>query len=99
MSSAQRPPTDPRPPIHASNAWNPTGRTLKPVPGCRLYYTHLDGLAGPRTPVLLGTQQHLSFVADLEGHVDARDVREAVLRATRLYPHLVDLVPTLGARA
>lgn len=69
------------------------------MPGCRLYYTYLDGLAGPRTPVLLGTQQHLSYVADLEGHVPESEVREAVLRTTRLYPHLVDLGPALGERA
>jgi len=52
------------PQIHATNAWNPTGRNLEPVPGTRLYYAHAETLGGPRTFVLLGDQQHLTFVGD-----------------------------------
>jgi hypothetical protein len=80
-----------RAPIHASNAWNPTGHTLAPVPGCRLYYAHVDRLSGPRTLVLLGDQQHLTFVADFDGHLPAGELRAATLGAAGLYPHLVDL--------
>src|SRR5437667_9100647 len=47
-------------PIHATNAWNPTGRNLLPIPGTRLYYAHAEALNGPRTFVLLGDQQHLT---------------------------------------
>jgi hypothetical protein len=89
-------PTDRRPPIHATNQWNPTGHTLLPVAGCRLYYAHATALAGPRTYVFLGTQQHLTFVADLEDHRPAGELREAVVRESRLYPHLVDLEPAPG---
>ena len=80
-----------RPPIHASNAWNPTGQNLAPVPGCRLYFAHVDRLSGPRTLVLLGDQRHLTFVADLEGHLAATELREAAIQSAGLYPHLVDL--------
>ena len=55
--------------IHATNAWNPTGLNLRQVAGTRLYYVHAEGLHGERTYVLLGTQQHLTFVADLPDHV------------------------------
>lgn len=88
--------TDPTPVttgIHATNAWNPTGRPLRPVPGCRLYYTYVEGLAGARTYVFLGTQQHLSFAGDLEGHVPEGQIRDTMIRAYGLYPHLVDLDP------
>jgi hypothetical protein len=83
-------------PIHATNAWNPTGRDLQPVDGTRLYYTHLDALSGPRTYVLLGTQKHLTFVADLEGHVPSTDLRDRVVAEYGLYPHLVDTEPAEG---
>ena len=79
-----------RPRVHASNAWNPTGRDLLPVAGSRLYYTHALTLGGDRTQVFLGSQQHLTFVAELEGHVPANEVRDAVLKASHLYPHLLD---------
>ena len=82
-------------PIHASNAWNPTGHTLSPVPGCRLYYAHVERLSGPRTQVLMGTQRHLTFVADFEGHVPEEELRERVV-ASGVYPHLVDLEPAPG---
>lgn len=84
---------DHRPPIHASNAWNPTGQTLLPVPGCRLYFHHCRTLSGERTQVFLGTQQHLTFAADLEGHVPVSDLRDLVITTAGLYPHLVDLEP------
>ena len=83
-------------PIHATNAWNPTGRTLLPVPGTRLYYTHTEGLSGPRTYVLLGTQQHLTFVADLEGHAPVETLRDEMVTRAGLYPHLVDRSPGAG---
>jgi hypothetical protein len=76
--------------IHATNAWNPTGRNLLSVPGTRLFYAHAESLSGPRTYVFLGTQQHLTFVADLEGHVPADSLRDRVLHDAHLYPHLVD---------
>jgi hypothetical protein len=82
--------------IHATNAWNPTGRNLLPVPGTRLFYAHAQTLSGPRTFVLLGSQQHLTFVADLEGHLDVSCLRSVVIQRSGLYPHLVDLVPAPG---
>ena len=81
--------------IHATNAWNPTGRNLHAVPGTRLYFAHADGLSGPRTFVLLGSQRHLTFVADLDGHVPPEQLRELLL-AAGLYPHLIDLEPAAG---
>ena len=83
-------------PIHATNAWNPTGRDLQPVDGTRLFYTHADALSGPRTFVLLGDQKHLTFVADLEGHVDASELRTVAIERFGLYPHLVDTDPAPG---
>jgi hypothetical protein len=85
--------------IHASNGWNPTGRNLTVVPGTRLYYVHLDALGGPRTCVFLGSQQHLTFVADLEAHIAPEDLRDRVLRDAGLYPHLVDASPAETCRA
>jgi len=79
--------------IHATNAWNPTGRNLQPVPGTRLFYAHADTLTGPRTLVLLGDQQHLTFVGDLEGHLDPTSLRELMIDTHGLYPHQVDLEP------
>jgi hypothetical protein len=83
-------------PIHATNAWNPTGRNLLPVAGTRLYYTHADALNGPRTFVLLGDQQHLTFVADLEDHVEPTALRGVLIDRFGLYPHLVDQDPAPG---
>ncbi|MDQ6671163.1 MAG: hypothetical protein M3069_10495 [Chloroflexota bacterium] len=77
--------------IHATNAWNPTGRNLQPIPGTRLFFTHADALNGPRTFVLLGNQQHLTFVADIEGHLDPATLRDLAIHRFGLYPHLVDL--------
>ena len=82
--------------IHATNAWNPTGRNLLPVPGTRLFYAHADALTGPRTFVLLGDQQHLTFVGDLEGHLDPSSLRQLMIDAHGLYPHQVDLEPAAG---
>jgi hypothetical protein len=76
--------------IHATNAWNPTGRNLLAVPGTRLFYLHADALSGPRTYVFLGTQQHLTFVSDLESHIPPEDIKARVLQAASLYPHLVE---------
>ncbi len=83
-------------PVHATNAWNPTGRDLQPVDGTRLYYAHADALGGPRTYVLLGSQKHLTFVADLEGHVPPTELRARLIAEYGLYPHLVDLEPAAG---
>jgi hypothetical protein len=83
-------------PIHATNAWNPTGRNLQPVAGTRLYFTHADALSGPRTFVLLGDQHHLTFVADLEGHVEPASLRSVMIERFGLYPHLIDLDPAPG---
>jgi hypothetical protein len=77
-------------PIHATNAWNPTGRNLEPVPGTRLFVCHVEALSGPRTSVFLGSQRHLTFVADLEGHVEPERLRSIVIERYGLYPHLVD---------
>jgi len=88
--------TSPPAPIHATNAWNPTGRNLQPVPGTRLFFTHADALNGPRTYVLLGNQRHLTFVADLEGHVDPASLRSVLIERFGLYPHLIDLDPAPG---
>ena len=81
-------------PVHATNAWNPTGRDLQPVDGTRLFYTHAQALSGPQTYVLLGSQKHLTFVADLEGHVDPSELRGRLLQEYGLYPHLVDADPS-----
>jgi hypothetical protein len=83
-------------PIHATNAWNPTGRNLLPVAGTRLFYAHAEALNGPRTFVLLGDQHHLTFVADLEGHVEPATLRSVLIERFGLYPHLVDLDPAPG---
>ena len=83
-------------PIHATNAWNPTGRNLLPVAGTRLFYSHAETLSGPRTFVLLGNQQHLTFVADLEGHAEPTSLRALLVERSGLYPHLVDLDPAPG---
>jgi len=82
--------------IHATNAWNPTGRNLLGVPGTRLFYAHAEGLNGPRTFVLLGSQQHLTFVADVEGHIEPAALRALAISAYGIYPHLVDLEPAPG---
>ena len=82
-----------RAPIHATNAWNPTGHTLAAVPGTRMYYAHATRLSGPRTLVLLGDQHHLTFVADLTDHVPPDTLRERMLKDVGLYPHQVDLPP------
>jgi hypothetical protein len=76
--------------IHATNAWNPTGRNLRQVPGCRLYYTHTTTLGGERTQVFLGDQRHLTFVAELESHVPESELRSLVIARASLYPHQVD---------
>ena len=83
-------------PIHATNAWNPTGRKLLPVLRTRLFYAHADALNGPRTYVLLGDQRHLTFVADLEGHVDPASLRSILIDRFGLYPHLIDVDPEPG---
>ncbi|MCA1647075.1 MAG: hypothetical protein LC797_16970 [Chloroflexi bacterium] len=82
--------------IHATNAWNPTGRNLQPVAGTRLYYAHAEALNGPRTLVLLGDQQHLTFVGDLTGHVEPGSLRALMIDEHGLYPHQVDLDPAPG---
>jgi hypothetical protein len=84
--------------IHASNAWNPTGQNLAAVPGTRLYYVYAQGLSGERTYVFLGSQQHLTFVADLEGHAATDTLRERVIGEAGLYPHLVDSPPSSPER-
>ena len=83
-------------PIHATNAWNPTGRDLQPVGGTRLFYTHAEALSGPRTFVLLGDQKHLTFVADLEGHVEPSSLRGLLIERLGVYPHLLDADPEPG---
>jgi hypothetical protein len=83
-------------PIHSTNAWNPTGLNLQPVPGTRLYYAHASSLSGPRTYALLGSQKHLTFVADLEGHLDPLELRGLLVERLGLYPHLVDSEPEAG---
>jgi hypothetical protein len=83
-------------PIHATNAWNPTGRNLLPVASTRLFYAHAESLNGPRTFVLLGDQHHLTFVADLEGHVEPTALRSTLIERFGLYPHLVDFDPAPG---
>ena len=85
--------------IHATNAWNPTGQNLTAVPGTRLFYVHADALSGPRTYVFLGSQQHLTFVADLDSHVAREHLRDKVLEVAGLYPHLVDAVDAVDASA
>jgi hypothetical protein len=86
-------------PIHATNAWNPTGHDLQPVEGTRLFYAHIEGLNGARTVVLLGDQKHLTFVADLEGSLPPEDLRRIVVDQFGVYPHLVDASPTVRAPA
>jgi hypothetical protein len=76
--------------IHATNAWNPSGHNLLAVPGTRLFYVHAEALSGPRTYVFLGDQQHLTFVADFNGHVEPAALRDRTLSEAHLYPHLVD---------
>jgi hypothetical protein len=83
-------------PIHATNAWNPTGHDLLPVDRTRLFYRHAESLGGPRTFVLLGDQKHLTFVADVEGHLEPSRLRSLLIDHFGLYPHLVDLVPAPG---
>jgi len=78
-------------PIHATNAWNPTGHDLQPLDGTRLFYAHLDRLNGPRTAVFLGDQKHLTFVADLEGTVEPHELRAVIVERVGIYPHLVDV--------
>jgi hypothetical protein len=90
-------PPDRRPLIHATNAWNPIGKNLLPVPGCRLYYAHVTGLNGERTQVFLGNQQHLTFVADFEGYVSESDLYERIVGGQRISPHMVDLVSAAGS--
>ena len=82
--------------IHASNGWNPTGRNLTGLPGTRLFYAHVEALSGLRTYVLLGSQQHLTFVADFEGHVEPGALRDLAIGSAGLYPHLVDVDPAAG---
>lgn len=96
-----QPVPDGRSVIHASNAWNPTGLSLRPVAGCRLYYAHVERVGGARTQVFLGDQRHLVFVADLEGHLPDTELRERVLADGGLYPHQLDLSaePALPAPA
>ena len=60
------------------------------MPGTRLYYTHVEALDGPRTYVLLGSQQHLTFVGDFEGHLPIETLRDEMITRGGLYPHLVD---------
>ena len=79
--------------IHATNAWNPTGQNLTAVTGTRLFYVHVLSLSGPRTQVFLGSQQHLTFVADLESHISPTEVHQRVLETAAVYPHLVDESP------
>jgi hypothetical protein len=86
-------------PIHATNAWNPTGHDLQPVAGTRLFYAHVGGLNGPRTVVLLGDQKHLTFVADLSGTVAVSELRSVVVEQLGIYPHLVDESPLVRAPA
>ena len=83
-------------PIHATNAWNPTGRNLQPVAGTRLFYTHAEALSGPRTYVLLGDQKHLTFVADIAGHIEPSALRQRLIDDFGLYPHLIDIDPAPG---
>ncbi|TME23555.1 MAG: hypothetical protein E6I75_29255 [Chloroflexi bacterium] len=66
------------------------------MPGTRLFFTHADALNGPRTYVLLGNQRHLTFVADLEDHVDLASLRSVLIERFGLYPHLIDLDPAPG---
>ena len=77
-------------PIHATNAWNPTGHTLLPLEGTRLFYVHLEAFSGPRTRVFLGSQQHLTCVADWPDHVPPTAIRLRAITQERIYPHLVD---------
>jgi hypothetical protein len=67
-----------------------------PVASTRLFYCHVEALSGNRTFVFLGTQKHLTFVADLEGHMAPESLRSIVIERHGLYPHLVDEEPTAG---
>ena len=69
---------------------------LHNVPGTRLYCSHAETLSGPRTFVLLGSQRHLTFVADATGHVPPESLRQLLLSEYGLYPHQVDLEPAPG---
>jgi hypothetical protein len=80
-------------PIHATNAWNPTGHDLQPVEGTRLFYAHVERLNGHRTVVFLGDQQHLTFVADLDGTLPPGELRSVIVSEVGIYPHLVDASP------
>ncbi len=91
MPTARTKAADDRAPIHPTNAWNPTGQPLLPVPGCRLYYVHRATVGGLRTQVFLGSQQHLTFVADFEGNVPFEALRARVIAERGVYPHLLDI--------
>ena len=41
-------------------------------------------------------KKHLTFVADLEGHVDPSRLRDTLIEEHGLYPHLVDTQPEAG---
>ena len=82
--------------IHATNAWNPTGRNLHAVNGTRLYFSHASALSGPRTFVFLGNQHHLTFVADLADHIPPEQLRQILIETASVYPHLIDLEPAPG---
>lgn len=84
-------PADRRPLIHATNVWNPTGRNLQPIPGCRLYFTHAESLGGQRTWVFLGSQRHLVFAADLPEHLPAAAIPDALV-AMGVYPHQLEVL-------
>ncbi len=85
--------------IHPTNAWNPTGQPLLPVPECRLYYAVATRVSGVRTQVFLGSQHHLTFVADFEGEVPVQELRTRVIADRGVYPHLIDLYPAPGLPA
>lgn len=60
------------------------------MPGTRLYVGVVGAITGERTQVFLGGQQHLVCVADFEGRVEDRQIRERLLEEMGLYPHQVD---------
>jgi hypothetical protein len=76
--------------------WNPTGRTLYAVSGTRLFFTHTSALSGPRTFVFLGSQHHLTFVADLADHPPPEQLRRILIDTAGVYPHLIDVDPAPG---
>lgn len=45
---------------------------------------------------MLGTQRHLTFVGDLDGHVDPASLRSLMIDRYGLYPHLIDIEPAAG---